>query len=233
MTTVECDGKIVDEQETPFGIRTLAILIRDKGFLLNGMPYEIKGTCNHQDHAGIGSALPDRMQYFRVDKLKEMGCNAYRTSHNEPTAELLDACDRQGMLVMDENRLLGSDDENMAKFKQQILRDRNHPSVFIWSICNEESLQTSEVAGRVGATMEQFVKHLDPTRLTTSAESVGDVFTGLPGTLDVRGWNYHPGEEMDNYHREHPQQPEIGTEQGSTVSTRGIYENGQALRAAM
>jgi beta-galactosidase len=227
VTTVECDGKIVDEQETPFGIRTLAF-DPDKGFFLNGKPYEIKGTCNHQDHAGIGSALPDRMQYFRVDKLKEMGCNAYRTSHNEPTAELLDACDRQGMLVMDENRLLGSDDENMAKFKQQILRDRNHPSVFIWSICNEESLQTSEVAGRVGATMEQFVKHLDPTRLTTSAESVGDVYTGLMGTLDVRGWNYHPGEEMDNYHREHPQQPEIGTEQGSTVSTRGIYETDKA-----
>ena len=227
VTTVECDGKIVDRQETPFGIRTVAF-DPNKGFLLNGMPYEIKGTCNHQDHAGLGSALPDRMQYFRSDKLKEMGCNAYRTSHNEPTAELLDACDRQGMLVMDENRLLGSDDENMAKFRQQILRDRNHPSVFIWSICNEESRQTSDDAARVGASMEEFVKHLDPTRLTTAAESVGDVYTGLMGTLDVRGWNYRLGDEIDNYHREHPQQPEIGTEQGSTVSTRGIYETDKA-----
>src|SRR6202012_4621238 len=98
------------------------------------------------------------MQYFRIDKLKEMGCNAYRTSHNEPTAELLDACDQLGMLVMDENRLLGSDDDNMAKFKQQILRDRNHPSVFIWSICNEETRQADDDAARVGASMEQFVK---------------------------------------------------------------------------
>lgn len=227
VTTVESNDKIIDQQETRFGLRTVAF-DPDKGFLLNGKPYEIKGTCNHQDHAGVGSALPDRLQYFRIAKLKEMGCNAYRTSHNEPTTELLDACDRLGMLVMDENRLLGSDDANMAKFKQQILRDRNHPSIFIWSICNEESRQSAEDGARVGATMERFVKSLDPTRLTTSAESVGDTYSGLMGTLDVRGWNYHVGDDMESYHHKHPQQPEIGSEQGSTVSTRGIYENDKA-----
>jgi beta-galactosidase len=223
VTTVESGGQVIDHQETSFGIRTVAF-DPNKGFLLNGKPYEIKGTCNHQDHAGVGAALPDRLQDFRIARLKEMGCNAYRTSHNEPTAELLDACDRLGMLVMDENRLLGSDDENMARFQQEILRDRNHPSVFIWSICNEESRQTNDDAARVGATMERFVKQLDPTRLTTAAESVGDVYSGLMGTLDVRGWNYHVGPEMESYHKEHPQQPEIGSEQGSTVGTRGIYE---------
>ena len=89
-------------------------------------------------HGGRRRGLPpDALQYYRIERLKEFGCNAYRTSHNAPTPELLDACDRLGMLVMDENRLLGSDPANLERFKGQILRDRNHPSVAIWSICNE------------------------------------------------------------------------------------------------
>jgi beta-galactosidase len=224
ITTVEVDGNVVDRKETEFGIRTVAF-DKDKGFLLNGQPYELKGTCNHQDMAGVGAALPDALQYFRIAKLKEFGDNAYRTSHNPPTPELLDACDHLGMIVMDENRLLGSDDENMRRFEGFIRRDRNHPSVCIWSICNEEDTQTQPVAARVGATMQDTLKQLDPTRPITAAESVGDIFTGLPGTLEVRGWNYQIGQQIDNYHSEHPQQPEVGTEQGSTVSTRGIYAN--------
>ena len=223
VTTVESGGKLIDRQETAFGIRTIAF-DPEKGFLLNGQHYEIKGTCNHQDHAGVGSALPDQLQYFRVGRLKEMGCNAYRTSHNEPTAELLDACDQLGMLVMDENRLLGSDDANLARFRQQILRDRNHPAVVIWSICNEESRQSDADGGRVGTTMQSFVKQLDPTRPVTCAESVGNDYSGLMSALEVRGWNYHVGSDMEDYHREHPQQAEVGSEQGSTVGTRGIYE---------
>jgi beta-galactosidase len=224
VTTVESGGQIVDSKETVFGIRTVAF-DANKGFLLNGQPYELKGTCNHQDMAGVGAALPDALQYFRIAKLKEMGCNAYRTSHNAPTPELLDACDRLGMLVMDENRLLGSDPANLERFKGQILRDRNHPSVAIWSICNEESRQGSADGGRVGAHMQEFLKQLDPTRPVTAAESVGDDYAGLMSALEVRGWNYHIGQGIDNYHKEHPQQPEVGTEQGSTVSTRGIYAN--------
>ena len=94
--------------------------------------------CNHQDHAGVGSALPDRLQYFRIERLKEMGVNAYRTSHNEPTAELLNACDQLGMLVLDENRRMGTNAEPLANLSRQIRRDRNHPSVFMWSLANEE-----------------------------------------------------------------------------------------------
>ncbi|MGH9781895.1 MAG: sugar-binding domain-containing protein, partial [Candidatus Acidiferrales bacterium] len=100
---VESDGALVDWVETPFGIRTIHF-DPDKGLFLNGSRVEVKGTCNHQDHAGVGSALPDRLQHFRIARLKEMGCNAYRTSHNPPTPALLDACDRLGMLVMDETR---------------------------------------------------------------------------------------------------------------------------------
>ncbi len=114
VTTVESDGQVVDRQETEFGIRTVAY-DPNQGFLLNGRHYEVKGTCNHQDAAGVGAALPDALQYFRIAKLKEMGCNAYRTSHNAPTPELLAACDRLGMLVLDENRLFGSDAANLER----------------------------------------------------------------------------------------------------------------------
>ena len=162
-------GTVLDRTETAFGIRTVAF-DANKGFLLNGKPYVLKGTCNHQDHAGVGAALPDRLQYFRVAKLKEMGCNAYRTSHNPPTPELLEACDRLGMLVMDENRLLGSDPQNLTRIAQLVRRDRNHPSVGIWSIANEEfKVQTTPAGGRVAATMQALVKRLDPTRPVTYA----------------------------------------------------------------
>ena len=231
-TTVEVDGKLTDIKRTTFGIRTFA-LDKDKGFLLNGQPYELKGTCNHQDHAGVGAALPDALQYFRIAKLKEFGCNAYRTSHNPPTPELLDACDRLGMIVMDESRLLGSDEENLRKWKDQILRDRNHASVAIWSVANEEfTTQSTPQGGNVAKTMQALVKQLDPTRPVTYAAPQGDTFEGINGVIEVRGWNYQVGKRadqygknMDSYHDKHPDQPNVGTEQGSTVSTRGIYEN--------
>jgi beta-galactosidase len=225
VTTVSVDGKVVDQKETEFGIRTFAF-DPDKGFLLNGKHYELQGTCNHQDMAGVGAALPDALQYFRVAKLKEFGCNAIRTSHNPPTPELLDACDHLGMIIMDESRLLGSDKENLQKWEDQIRRDRNHACVGIWSVANEEfSVQDSPEGGNVARTMQNFVKALDPTRPVTYAAPEGDTFAGINGVIEVRGWNYHVGGDMDNYHREHPTQPEVGTEQASTVSTRGIYAN--------
>jgi beta-galactosidase len=225
VTTVRSGGEVVDRTETEFGIRTVAF-DADKGFLLNGKPYEIKGTCNHQDHAGVGSALPDRLQYFRVSRLKDMGDNAIRTSHNAPTPELLEACDRLGMLVMDENRLMGSDARNLGFLGEQVRRDRNHPSVFIWSLFNEEDRQTTPAAARIADTMQRLAYRLDPTRLCTAAGNVGNVFQGVNSVLDVRGWNYYPT-AVDAYHKDHPTQPEIGTEQGSTVCTRGIYANDQ------
>ncbi len=93
VTTVETNGIVIDQKETDFGVRTIAFDATN-GFLLNGQRYQIQGTCNHQDHAGVGIGMPDDLQDYRVAKLKEMGCNAIRTSHNPPTPELLDACDR-------------------------------------------------------------------------------------------------------------------------------------------
>ena len=224
ITTVESDGQTVDSMTTEFGIRSVQF-DANKGFLLNGQPYVLKGTCNHQDHAGVGAALPDRLQYFRIQRLKDMGCNAYRTSHNPPTPELLQACDRLGMLVMDENRLLGSDAANLDRLERLVRRDRNHPSVVVWSIANEEDVQTTPTGGRVAETMQGLIHRLDPTRQVTMAANVGNDFAGLNRIIDVRGWNYHIGRDMDDYHAAHPAQPNVGTEQASTVCTRGIYAN--------
>jgi beta-galactosidase len=225
VSVVTAGSQTVDRIETLFGIRTIGFDAQ-KGFLLNGQPYVIKGTCNHQDHAGVGAALPDRLQYFRIARLKEMGSNAYRSAHNPPTPELLEACDRLGMLVMDENRLLGSDAANIDRLERLIKRDRNHPSVVIWSIANEEFGTAGTPAGkRVATTMQAVIRRLDPTRPITYAAPVGNEFPGINEVIEVRGWNYHIGTDVDAYHAAHPKQPNIGTEQGSTLSTRGIYEN--------
>jgi beta-galactosidase len=228
VTTVVAGGHTIDRIETSFGIRTVAFDAQ-KGFLLNGKPYVIKGTCNHQDHAGVGAAMPDQLQYFRIARLKQMGSNAYRTSHNPPTPELLEACDQLGMLVMDENRLLGSDGANTGNLESLIKRDRNHPSVFIWSIANEEwSTQGTPAGKRVAVAMQAAIRRLDPTRPATYAAPVGNDFAGINEAIEVRGWNYHIGKDADAYHAAHPQQPNLGTEQGSTVGTRGIYTNDPA-----
>src|SRR5206468_12455937 len=135
-----------DDKEQRLGIRSIDITT--KGLFLNEKYLKIQGTCNHQDHAGVGSALPDYLQYYRVHLLKDMGSNAYRTSHNAPTPELLDACDSLGMLVLDEQRLLNSSPEYMGQFERLLKRDRNHPSVFLWSIGNEEGWIQTTTTGK-------------------------------------------------------------------------------------
>ncbi len=222
-TVIEANGREADRLETPFGIRTMRF-DADRGFFLNGERVELKGTCNHQDHAGVGSALPDRLQSYRVERLKAMGCNAYRTSHNPPTAELLDACDRLGMLVLDETRMMSSSEEGISQFARLIRRDRNHPCVFAWSIGNEEwFVQGSERGALIAAAMKRLARRLDPTRPVTEAMN-GDWGKGLSSVVDVQGFNYFQG-DIDAYHRAHPRQPSMGTETASTVSTRGIYAN--------
>ncbi|HVU25648.1 MAG TPA: beta-galactosidase GalA [Opitutus sp.] len=229
VTTVTSGDETVDRVETVFGIRTFGF-DAEKGFLLNGKVYELKGTCNHQDHAGVGAALPDALQYFRIAQLKKMGANAYRTAHNPPTPELLEACDRLGMLVMDESRLLGSSAANLEKWDEQIRRDRNHASVAIWSVGNEEfSAQGSAIGGRAAAAMQAMARRLDPSRPVTYNSTLGNEFDPINAVVEVRGWSYRIGvDRMDAYHAAHPQQPNVGSEQGSTVSTRGIYANDPA-----
>ena len=231
-TTLQQNGQTVDATDTPFGIRTIRF-DAEKGFFLNGLPVKLKGTCNHQDFAGVGVAMPDSLLTWRVKKLKEMGSNAYRMSHNPPTSELLDACDKLGMLVMDENRHLGDTEEGKApattpyadlhEVQSMVLRDRNHPSVILWSMCNEENIQGDPAGARIFAAMKKAVDAVDGTRLVTCAMSGGyDTYNGISGVEDIQGINYSPG-NYDSFHKAHPAQPLFGSETASTVSTRGIY----------
>ena len=225
VSTVTHQGAAADIYTTPFGVRMVRF-DPAQGVFINGKHVEIQGMCNHQDMAGVGSALPDRLQYYRIEKLKQMGVNAYRTSHNAPTPELLDACDRLGMLVLDENRRIGTNAEPLGELQRQILRDRNHPSVFAWSLANEEwSMQASADGQPIMAAMQSLVHSLDPTRSCTAAinGSLGGV--GFSAVLDVQGLNYNIPWNLDSYHPGHPNSPIIGTETASTVTTRGIYTN--------
>jgi len=225
---VRSNGKIIDEQTIRFGIRTIDITA--KGVFVNGKYIKIYGTNNHQDHAGVGSALPDYLQFYRIRLLKEMGVNAYRTSHNAPSPELLDACDSLGMLVLDENRLLNTSPEYLSQFERLLRRDRSRACVFLWSIGNEEGwVHTTPVGKRIAQTLLAKQKELDPTRVSTYAADVANVFKGINEVIPVRGFNYRQFGVAD-YHRDHPNQPIIGTEMGSTVTTRGIYEK-DSIRA--
>ena len=221
-------GSVVDSLETSFGIRTIHF-DKDRGFFLNGVPVKIKGVCCHQDHAGVGSALPDRLQYYRIERLKEMGCNAYRASHNPPTRELLDACDRLGMLVMDENRLMGSSPELITGWETLIRRDRNRPSVILWSLGNEEfRIQSNDVGRRIAESLVGRLLRLDPTRQYTFAANNGNKFEGINSVMPVRGFNYMTITDIDTYRKDHPDQILIGSEEASTVCTRGIYASDTA-----
>ena len=221
VTTLRVGDAVVDRYETPFGIRTIRF-DPDAGFFLNGQRVELKGANLHQDHAGVGVALPDALQDFRIASLKQFGGNAVRCSHNPPTPELLDACDRLGVVVIDENRLMGTSADQLDHLKQMILRDRNHPSVILWSLGNEEwNIEGNVKGARIASTMQAFAKHLDPTRRTTVAISGG--WGGISTVIDVAGYNYIKQGNTDKQHKNFPNQPGVGTEETTTQQTRGIY----------
>nr|MDA3822884.1 DUF4982 domain-containing protein [Bacteroidales bacterium] len=223
-TSIYEGEKKIDDYATTFGIRTIRF-DPDLGFFLNGESVKVKGTCNHQDHAGVGTAIPDALQEFRIERLKSMGANAYRSSHNPPTPELLDACDRLGMLVMCENRLMGTSPEILGQLSRLIKRDRNHPSIFIWSLGNEEwAIEGNEKGTRIGAEMQDFARKLDPSRPYTVAAS-GGWGHGVDISMEIMGFNYLSHGNIDEHHKEFPNQPSIGSEEATTRGTRGIFED--------
>ena len=221
-------GSPVDQVTTRFGVRSIRF-DPDNGLILNGSRLELKGTCNHQDHAGLGAALPDAIQHYRVSRLKAMGSNAYRTAHNPPTPELLDACDRLGMLVLDETRLFSGNDEGLSQLERMIRRDRNHPCVFAWSIANEEwSDQGNDRGRRIAGTLRRRAHDLDPSRPVTAAmDSAYENPNGISLAVDVQGFNYQR-ENIDAFHQKFPAKPTMGTETASAFATRGVYAADQA-----
>jgi beta-galactosidase len=223
VVTVSSGGKVRDAERINFGVRT-ARFDAAQGFFLNGKSLKIQGTCNHQDHAGVGAAVPDRLQWFRLAVLREMGCNAVRTSHNMPTPEWVDACDRMGMMMMCETRQMSSSPEGLAQLEAMVKRYRNSPSIIIWSIGNEEGQLQSRMAeqgAKIAATMVEKCHELDPTRVVSAAVN-GDNKQGVSDALDIIGFNYNL-RLPDPFHEANPNRPVFGSETSSAISTRGEY----------
>ncbi len=232
-TTILQDGKPVDATTTPFGIRTIRF-DADKGFFLNGKHVEIQGTANHQDFAGVGIAVPDSLQEWRVKQLKASGCNAWRTAHNPPSEALLEACDRLGMVVMAENRHLGdsynhhsphgTEGTNLMDLATMIRRDRNHPSIIMWSMCNEEGLQGKQEGADLITEMMKVVHRYDTTRPITSAMNAGWNTNGIASVEEIIGVNYST-KNYDQIHKNHPEKMMFGSEDTNEKTTRGEYED--------
>ena len=219
-TTVKVEGKVTDVYETTIGIRDIAF-DADKGFLLNGRQLKLKGVNLHQDHAGVGAAIPEALMEWRIKQLKKIGCNAYRSSHNPMTPALLDICDREGILVIDENRLAGINTEHQRLLEKMIKRDRNHPSIILWSDGNEEWGMENTIQGtRIAAAMREYTRLLDPTRPSTIANAGGsEMIKGL----DVVGFNYILQNDVDNRKKANPSWRIVGTEETTGCGTRGVY----------
>lgn len=222
IVTTGDSATVTDQIDIHVGFRTIRFDAQT-GFYLNDRPLKLKGTCNHQDHAGVGVAMPDALWEYRIRRLKEMGSNAYRCAHNPPAREFLDACDRMGLLVMDENRIFNTTDEYVRQLQWLVRRDRNHPSVILWSVFNEEPFQATEQGYEMVRRMTAIVKELDCTRPVTAAQNSGHLNTiNAAMAADVVGFNYLH-KDYDAFHREHPHRPALSSEDASAVMTRGEY----------
>lgn len=220
LTEVYQEDKLVDTYTIVTGIRHVAF-DADRGFFLNGRPLKLKGANMHQDHPGVGVGIPDALQIYRLKQLKSFGCNAYRSSHNPMTPEMLDACDSLGILVIEENRLVGVNEEHTRLLKRMIERDRNHPSIILWSIGNEEwGIEWEESGTRIAATMREYCHRFDPTRLVTAASSSGPTIL-IP--VDVAGYNYILQNPVEQHRKDYPQRCAYGSEETTGSGTRGIY----------
>lgn len=235
-TVLKKNSVVIDQYETTAGIRSFDF-DRDKGFLLNGVPVKIRGVCDHHDLGCLGAAINTRALERQLEILRDMGCNAIRTSHNPPAPELLDLCDRMGFIVMDEafdmwkmaktkyDYSLDFDKWHKRDLQDMIRRDRNHPSVFIWSIGNEILEQWDTTGISLARQLASEVRALDKTRPITSAcnDPQPSNYLIRSGALDLVGYNYHP-ETFVKFPETFPGQKFIATETTSAIATRGSYD---------
>ena len=238
ISQVESNGRIVDRYETPFGVRYFSFDI-NKGFSLNGKHVKIRGVCNHHDLGALGAAVNRRALERQLEMLKAMGVNGIRTSHNPPAPELLELADEMGFIVMDEafdiwkkektkfDYHLDWDEWHKRDLEDLILRDRNHPSVILWSIGNEVAEQwgSHPEAGIISKELVSIVKNLDQTRPITAACNFVSTDNTLitAGNLDLVGTNYAHA-EMHKFPQMFPNRPLIYTETTSALATRGSYD---------
>ncbi len=238
VSQLEQNGRVLDRYETPLGIRTFRFDV-DKGFFLNGKPVKIRGVCNHHDLGSLGAAVNTRAMERQLEMLKAMGVNGLRTSHNPPAPELLELTDRMGFIVMDEafdvwkkektkfDYHLDWDEWHKRDLEDMVLRDRNHPSVIMWSIGNEvaEQWTNDPAAGRISKELVAIVRNLDKTRpITAACNNVSTNNTLLTdGDLDLIGTNYDH-KKIAELQKMFPGRPIIGTETTSALATRGSYD---------
>ncbi len=221
-TRVMQDGRMVDEQSYETGFRTTR-WDADQGLFLNDQPLKVQGVCIHQDHAGVGVAIPDALIEYRLKRLKELGANAIRSSHNAPNKHLLRMADRLGFLIMDENRMFNPSPEYLDQLTWMVRRDRNHPSVYLWSVFNEEPMQGTLQGYEMVRRMSEAVKELDRNRPVTAAMNDGYFKEhNVSQAVDVVGFNYQQG-SYDRFHAENPTKPMYSSEDTSAFMTRGEY----------
>lgn len=220
VTEVVVDGKVVDAQRTKFGIREVKFN-KNRGFILNGKEIELKGVNMHQDHPGVGAGIPDAVQVYRIKQLKSFGCNAYRSSHNPMSPAMLDVCDSLGIVVIDENRLSGISEYEVSSLEKMIRRDKNHPSVILWSAGNEEwGIEWNEYGERIAATLRDYCHRFDPSREMTFATSGGPT---VEVPVDVAGYNYVTQNPIEEHHKNYPDRKCCGTEETTGCGTRNVY----------
>ncbi len=226
-TQVIANGKKIDETSLNTGFRTIRFDAK-QGFFLNDKHVKLQGVCIHQDHAGVGVAVPDSIWEYRLRRLKELGVNAIRFSHNAPATEVLDLVDRMGFVVMDENRNFNPSPDYMKQLEWMVRRDRHHPGIILWSVFNEEPVQGTEVGYEMVRRMSAAVKALDETRPVTAAMNSG-FFTPLnvSHAVDVVGANYQVA-DYDRFHNAHPDKPFTSSEDTSAFMTRGEYTTDQS-----
>lgn len=233
VTTLRDDQAVVDENSTTFGVRNLHF-DPNQGFLLNGKHVMIYGMCVHQDFPGVGIAAPDNLWQWRIEKLKEMGTNAYRTAHNPLPEEFYEAADRMGMLVMDETRHLGdtyfpkatgdTPYSDLSDVEAMVLQHRNHPSVIMWSLANEEGQQATPYGAKIFAATKDVIRKIDPSRPTTSAMNGGYAKEGFISVEDILGMNYH-NKEFAAIHGQFPELMIYGSEDVNAKTSRGTLES--------
>ncbi|MBR1927476.1 MAG: DUF4982 domain-containing protein [Bacteroidales bacterium] len=193
----------------------------DLGILVDGKPVRLRGCNLHQDHAGVGAAIPDALYEYRVRQLKKYGFNAIRTSHNPASPALLDICDSLGMWVIEETRLMGVNEAQLEPLRAMIERDKHHPCILMWGIGNEEwGIEWKSKGEDIARVMTEFCHKVDPTRPVVVATSSGPEV--IKGT-DVAGYNYILQNPVDAHRKDYPSRVAVGTEETSGCGTRGVY----------
>lgn len=219
-TVLLVDGEEIDKNITRIGFRTAEII--DNGLYINGKKTIIKGVCCHQDYGLVGIAVPDNVAKYKIEQIKKMGANGYRTAHYQQSAATMDALDEMGFIVMNEARWFESSDEGIQQLEALVLRDRNRPSVFFWSTGNEENFHVTDIGRRIHRAIYSHIRKFDKQRFITAAQSVFPEQSTIFEYCDVIGINYNL-ESYDKVHQMYPDKAIVASECCATGTTRGWH----------